>query len=80
MTDLVSFLEALATDDGAKEQYDADPIGFVGASDLDEADKTLLMTANNSVAINQAVVDRAGGSVLEVAGAGNVRYQVTLLP
>lgn len=80
MTDLVSFLEALATDDGAKEQYDADPIGFVGGSDLEDAEKTLLMTANNAAAINQAVVDRAGGSVLEVAGAGNVRYQVTLLP
>jgi hypothetical protein len=80
MADLVSFLQALATDDATLEQYEADPLGFVNASDLTDEDKLLLTTENNTFAINQAVVDRGGGDLLEVAGAGNVRYQVTLFP
>lgn len=78
MIDLVSYLIALGTDDALWNSYINNPAAFIDDSDISDEDKALLTTANNAAMINQAIVDRNAGNRVEVAGAGNVKYTVTL--
>lgn len=78
MTDLVTFLIELGTDDEKWNAYVNQPFGFIDSSDLSPEDKILLTTENNAANINQAIVDRNAGNRVEVAGAGIVKYTVTL--